>query len=202
MAVTTKGDGFRASIFTLTKGSVQNLSGSGAPTNGTSGTGAGKSNLGSHYRDYTNGVTWENVGTKASPTWSPITPRIFSVSSTNILNMFTTPVNLIAAPPTGFSIIINNICFVITRTATAYASGGVVTFIYTGSVAAHTGSVPAATVTGGAATVLTQLGPGTGANGIVVPTATGVDITNATGAFTTGTGTGKAIIDYRVIRQA
>lgn len=45
-------------------------SGSGAPTNGTSGTGFGVAGPGSVYIDYTNKVMYVNTGTKASPTWS------------------------------------------------------------------------------------------------------------------------------------
>lgn len=49
---------------------VQIIRGSGAPTNGTSGTGAGYAGPGSLYIDYTNAVTYQNTNTKASPTWS------------------------------------------------------------------------------------------------------------------------------------
>lgn len=44
----------------------------GAPTNGTSGTGAAKAGKGSMAIDYTNGVNYLNTGTKASPVWSAI----------------------------------------------------------------------------------------------------------------------------------
>src|SRR6266849_2137203 len=40
-----------------------------APVNGTSGTGAGKAAPGSIAVNTTNGFTWQNTGTKASPTW-------------------------------------------------------------------------------------------------------------------------------------
>ena len=43
--------------------------GAGAPTNGTSGSYAGKLNKGSLYLDSTNGNVYINVGTQASPTW-------------------------------------------------------------------------------------------------------------------------------------
>lgn len=184
-------------------GGLRQLSGSGAPTNGTSGTGVGRVPPGSVYYDYTNAVRWINVGTSASPVWSPIDFVSVAVTSANILAMNGTPVNLIAAPPAGYAVIVNNILFTITRTATAYANGGVVTFVYTGGgVAVHAGSIPAATITGGAGTALTQLGPAVGANGTVVPTATGVDITNGTAAFITGTGTGVARFSYSVVKQA
>lgn len=203
MAATTRGDGFKVTSL-LMKGSVAQLTGSGSPTNGSSGTGAAKAAPGSSYFDYTNGVRWLNIGTKAAPVWTPLSPVIFSVTSANILAMNGAAVNLIAAPPAGYSIMVNNVVFIMTRTATAYANGGVVNLVYTGgAVSPHASTMPAAIVTtGGAGTALNQNGPAIQANGTVVPTATGVDITNATAPFITGTGTMKVVIDYRVIRQA
>jgi hypothetical protein len=49
------------------------LSGTGAPTDGTSGTGATFGAIGSLYADYTNGNLYLNAGTKASPTWKLVT---------------------------------------------------------------------------------------------------------------------------------
>jgi len=45
-------------------------SASGAPTNGTSGTGAGIAGPGSQYTNTANGNTYINTNTKASPTWT------------------------------------------------------------------------------------------------------------------------------------
>ena len=45
--------------------------GSGAPTDGTSGTGAGFASTGSVYTDVATGTAYRNVNTKASPTWQP-----------------------------------------------------------------------------------------------------------------------------------
>lgn len=188
----------------LKKSGTAYATGSGAPTNGTSGTLAGKIALGGSYFDITSGVVWVNVGTKASPVYSPNGSFVpFSVTSANILAMNATPVNLIAAPPTGYSIIVNNVMFQMTRTSTAYANGGVVNLVYTGgAVVPHSGSVPAAVITtGGAGVALNNNGPVSAANGIVVPTAVGVDITNGTAPFITGTGTLKVYIDYAVVKQ-
>jgi len=182
---------------------VRQNAGSGSPVNGTSGTLAGKAAPGSVYFDATNGVKWINIGTKAAPVWSPLNPVIVPLTAAQLIAMNATPVSLIAAPPAGYSVVVDNILFVITTTATQFTGGGAVTFPYHGgSVNAHTGSIPASVVTAGAGTTLTQLGPATGANGTTVPTATGVDITNATAAFAAGTGTAKVVIDYRVVRQA
>jgi len=48
---------------------VWDFVGSGAPTNGTSGTGAGFAALGSTYLDTVTGITYKNIGTVLSPTW-------------------------------------------------------------------------------------------------------------------------------------
>lgn len=194
---------FRTINGTLMRGGVASWAISGAPVNGASGTGANKAGPGSSVFDYVSGVRWVNVGTKASPVWSPMMPITFNVTSANILAMFGAPVNLIAAPPAGYSVIGDNVLFIMTRTGTAYANGGAVSLVYTGgAVAIHTGSMPAAIVTtGGAGTALNQNGGPSAANGIVVPTATGVDITNATAAFITGTGTMKVVVEYRVVKQ-
>ena len=48
------------------------FSGSSAPTDGTSGTGAGVAGPGSVYLDYTNINLYMNENTKASPTWDMV----------------------------------------------------------------------------------------------------------------------------------
>ncbi len=49
------------------------LTGSGAPTDGTSGTGKGSAGPGSVYVDYAAGNWYLNKGTKASPSWKLVT---------------------------------------------------------------------------------------------------------------------------------
>lgn len=53
-------------------GNVQLFRGSGAPTNGTSGTGAGEAGPGSLYWRTSNGALYTNTNTQASPTWAAI----------------------------------------------------------------------------------------------------------------------------------
>lgn len=48
------------------------FSGDGAPTDGTSGTGAGTAAIGAVYTDYTNGKLYINTNTKASPLWTVV----------------------------------------------------------------------------------------------------------------------------------
>lgn len=54
------------------KHGVVMFSGTGAPSNGTSGTGAGKAGPGSLYVDATNKKLYQNTNTKASPTWQSV----------------------------------------------------------------------------------------------------------------------------------
>lgn len=185
------------------RGAAYDFGGSGAPTNGSSGTGAGFAEVGSIYYDWTGGTgAWINVGTEAAPVWSPMEAVPYAVSSANILAMNGTPVTLIAAPPAGYCLLVYAILFEMTPSGTAYASGGTVQFQYHGGAVVHTGTIPASVVNAAGTTVsLTSLGSASASNGTTVPTATGVDITNNTGAFTTGTGTAKAYIAYSVIKQ-
>jgi hypothetical protein len=53
----------------------------GAPTNGTSGTGAGVAKPGSFLIDSTNGVVYMNTNTLASPTWTDITSALTGVTA-------------------------------------------------------------------------------------------------------------------------
>lgn len=174
------------------------------PTNGTSGTLAGKIAVGGILID-ANGVRWINVGTKASPVYSPLDPVTFNVSSANILAMNGAPVALFpsASVPSGFSLVcVGGVTYIMTRTGTAYANGGTVQTQYIGAGAViHTGTMPASVVTGGAGTAINFNGPQSAANGIVVPTATGIEITNNTAAFITGTGTLKVVVNFRIVKQ-
>lgn len=82
---------------------VRLFSGSGAPTDGTSGTGAGKAVPSSKFFDYTNGNVWINIGTKASPVW--VSEGVFSkavtISNAEIKALRATPKTLVAAPGAG-----------------------------------------------------------------------------------------------------
>ena len=51
---------------------VLSLSAAGAPTDGTSGTGAGVAAPGCLYQDITNGKLYINTNTKASPLWTVV----------------------------------------------------------------------------------------------------------------------------------
>ena len=123
-----------------------------------------------------------------------------AISSANILAMNGAPVTILAAPGSGKAILVDSITFKMVATSTQYASGGAVSFVYHGgNVNVASSTIPAATINATAGTTYTLLGPAIVASGAVLPANTGVDITNATGAFTTGTGTAVAYIEYHVV---
>lgn len=138
--------------------------------------------------------------------------KMVSLTAANIIAMYATPLLCIAAPTAGTGIIVDQIIFQMTATANAFTSGGVVTFQYAstahaGGTLVNTGSVAASVVTAGSAgKTLTILGPLNGASGLLVPTdgtnaVSGLYISNATGAFATGTGTAKVWIYYSLVTE-
>jgi hypothetical protein len=137
--------------------------------------------------------TWYNFGNLQDSFQAQI-----ALSAADILGMNATPVTLIPAPGAGKIIIVDRILLKMVRTSTQFASGGAVEYRYTnGSGAKVTADMSATLVTGAAGTayascagVVTELTPV--ANAAVV-------ITNASAAFTTGTGTGVVTINFRVI---
>ena len=121
-----------------------------------------------------------------------------ALSSANILAMNATPVQLIAAPAAGKNIIVQKVMLTMVTTATQYASGGVVVFqignTAAGAGTATTGTIAAAVVNAAAGTSYTTVVP----VAYTGTAATGLFISNQTGAFTTGTGTGTVDIWYQV----
>lgn len=65
-----------AMLTGLQKRDVVLFPNAGAPTDGTSGTGAGKFGKGSLVIDYTNGQLYINTNTKASPTWTKLADAV------------------------------------------------------------------------------------------------------------------------------
>lgn len=123
-----------------------------------------------------------------------------SLTAANILAMNGAPVQILPAPGTGNAIVVDKILVELNTTATQFASGGVVHFYYHGQtteIMAQT--IAAATVNGGAGQTILLLEPVQTAGGSVVTKEVGIDITNATGAFTTGTGTAKVTVWYSIV---
>jgi hypothetical protein len=187
----------------LMRNGVIQITGLGAPTNGTSGTAAGQAGPGSVYVDATNAVEYLNIGTKASPTWiisggvQLAQVATVTLSAANILGMFATPVAILPAPGANKLILVDLINFQMKPGGTQFAGGGVVTFVYTGgAINPHSSNIPAATVNSASGSN-NVLPPVTAV--IQPPTNTGISITNATGAFTTGNGTAIVTIWFQTI---
>lgn len=115
-----------------------------------------------------------------------------SLTSAQILAMYTTPVVLIAGQ-TGKTIVIDRILFRLDA-GTQYTSGGTVAFQYTTGPVAATGTMASTVVT--SATDAEYLVVGAAAASVV---GDGIEITNGTGVFATGTGTATVHIWYRVV---
>lgn len=120
-----------------------------------------------------------------------------ALSAAEIIAMNATPKILIPAPGAGKAIVVDNVLFKMNRTATAFTGGGALSIQYTSG-----GADVAATI---AASVVTTGGAGTEYNNVrgqeatLTPTQnTSIEITNATAAFATGTGTAEVIIDYHL----
>jgi len=112
------------------------------------------------------------------------------------------PVQILPAPGAGKTIVPQSVAFLMTRTATAYTGGGAIQLQYhtTTTSVAHTGTIPATVLTtAGAGKSTTLLGDPSGASGTPLPVNEGIDITNATAAFATGTGTAVVLISYAII---
>ena len=159
----------------------------------------GTSALGGASGDATVRVRLEGIKAGTDP--GVTQTAVVALTAAQIIAMGTVPVAILAAPGAGKALIVENILFEITRTATAFTGGGTVNLQYhtTTSSIPHAGTIPAAIVTGGAGTVQSLLGPYSSANALVVPANEGIDITNATAAFATGTGTAKVFVKYRTV---
>jgi hypothetical protein len=122
------------------------------------------------------------------------------LTAAQIIAMFTTPVSILPAPGAGKAIIVEQITVELNLTATAFSGGGVVHFYYhglTAEVMAQT--LAAATINGGAGQTISLLEPVQTAGGSVVTKEVGIDITNATGVFATGTGAAVVTIWYSIV---
>jgi len=121
------------------------------------------------------------------------------LTAAQIIAMGTTPVSLIAAPGAGLAIIVDNITFKMTRTATAFTGGGAVEFRYTDASGAKVSADVAAAVvtTGGAGVEFSNV---RGIEAAITPVANAaIVIRNPTAAFAAGTGTAVVSIDYHIV---
>jgi hypothetical protein len=126
------------------------------------------------------------------------------LTAANLIAMYATPVVILGAPGSGLAIVVYEILLELKTTATQFTSGGAVQFQFgntanAGGTAVHAGTVPASVVNAGAGTTLTALWPASGSNGLTVPANTGIYVSNASGAFATGTGTAIAYVEYGIL---
>lgn len=123
---------------------------------------------------------------------------VVALTAAQIIAMGTTPVTLIAAPASGKCIIVDNISFKMTTTATAFTGGGAVEFRYTNASGTKvTADIAAAVITAAAGVSFTNV------RGIEASLTGTVDaaivIRNATAVFASGTGSAVLTIDYHVV---
>ena len=121
-----------------------------------------------------------------------------SLTAAQIIAMGTTPVQLIAAPASGKCIIVDNISFKMTTTATAFTGGGAVEFRYTNASGTKvTADIASTVITAAAGVSFTNV------RGIEASLTGTVDaaivIRNATAAFAAGTGSAVVTIDYHIV---
>ena len=126
---------------------------------------------------------------------------IVPLTAANILGMYAAPVPIVASPGAGKCIVVDALALEVVPGTIAFSGGGAVSVNYAGGAAAHSGTVPAATINAAAngAKTLTQLGMQTQANGLAAPANTGLTIGNATGAFAAGNGLAYIFVYYSVI---
>ena len=110
--------------------------------------------------------------------------------------MYATPVTVVAAPGAGYALAFKSAVLLYDSTATAYTGGGVITINYGGGAAQS--SNLAATFLTGAGDKVFNLEKLNGASGLTMPVNTALVITNASGAFATGTGVCRLQITYTV----
>ena len=128
----TRGDGIIGRILLGPAGSsICMMTGAGAPTDGTSGTGTGGNSscaAGSVYVDVTNKTVYNNTNTGASPTWQLVggNPLLryatLTLTNAQVLALNTTPVTVLAAPGTNLGIDVLDATLSFNYTAT-YTNG-------------------------------------------------------------------------------
>lgn len=134
----------------------------GAPTNGTSGTGAGIAGPGSSYTDYATGNTYHQYGTLASPVWvllqgaTTIQQAFGTISAANIVATTSgafghaNGVIMAPAPGVGFANVLVSASISYIFGVAAYTAGGNITVNNGAGGSALTGLISAANSVGAA----------------------------------------------------
>lgn len=186
---------------------IFSVSDTGAPTNGTTGTGAGVLGPGSNYIDYATGNCYYNVGTLASPVWvlaaGATTPQQLNGTITAANIIATTAgafghangVIMVPAPGVGFGIAVISCVMVTTFSVAAYTLGGNITVNNGAGGAAITGLVSAANSLGNAATKVNLFVPLSTAGFFIVDNG---PINLVSSAAFTNPGTAVGVVKWRI----
>ena len=151
------------------------------------------------------GTQWVNIGTVAVPSWSNSDSFMVQTSLTAALinTLYSAPTQVVPAVA-GKSIIVDSLEFDITRTSTAFQSGGAVQVQYDSTThaggTAVSATIASTVVTGSAGRSITARIPVVLSD--VVSTAIvgkGLYISAASGDFTTGTGTAVVTVRYHLV---
>jgi hypothetical protein len=128
-----------------------------------------------------------------------------TLTAAQIIAMYTTPV-LVVPAVSNKAIVVDSVEFIMTRTATAFTGGGVVSVQYKATAAGAGTSVQASTF---AATVVTTAGAGVSystrppatLSAVATADINGIPlyVSNQTGVFAAGTGTARVRVTYRIV---
>lgn len=128
--------------------------------------------------------------------------KVITLSSADILALFVTPKELIAAPGAGKVVVIDNVLLSFTYGGVAYTGGGDMRIVYRGNTTNLTATAFQNSTFNQAnnnleyAVALRNVSY-TGPGGIAANTA--IDLYNISAAFTAGNGTAKISINYRIV---
>lgn len=129
-----------------------------------------------------------------------------TLTAAQVNTMFTTPVELIPAPPAGSFIVVQQAILINENGGIAWTSGGAITIGYSnanpGSPDALTGTIAATFLTSPVVKqILTLAGAQIASSVESAVDALGIFISNATGVFATGTGVLKIRLLYTVVKS-
>lgn len=152
------------------------------------------------------GTAWEDYSAQMNKAgyYPSVYHKRIALTAAQINGMYAAPVVLVAAPGASKAIAVNKLMFKIVRSATAFANGGAAIIQYDstvngGGTQACDSTLASTVITGAAGTSISIR------NGAIISDSTativnkGLYISNATGAFDTGTGTATVDVWYSVI---
>lgn len=134
---------------------------------------------------------------------NPISVEV-PVTAAEIIAMYTTP-KLIVPGVSNKAIVVDSVEFIMTRTATQFTGGGVVSVQYNSTAngagtSVQASTIAAAVVTAGAGVTYSKR-PSATLSDIATASINGIGLylSNATAVFATGTGTAKVRVTYRLV---